>query len=218
MNVLRFFDNYVEHLRERSDTVKYLAVSAASEAWFAAEAAALMNRIRNEIGVAELSDNSTACNAPRRLIILERGKVDLSVIDLDQEEKDYAFEFKLLHNNKNYRNKITELKRDIARGVGLQRDSWGIVICFYLIFDENHWGNYRPVGGFKGPATAEAVTEAWARAMEVPSQEGHPALEWVVTPQVICSLNDANYIAPSQGASVSIGLVRQARRDTKRAH
>ena len=218
MNVLRFFDNYVEYLRERSETVKYLAVSAASEAWFAAEAAALMNRRRNEIGVAGLSDTSSACNAPRRLIILERGKVDLSIIDIEQKEKDYAFEFKLLHNNKNYRSKIAELKRDVARGVGLQRDSWGVAICFHLIFDEKHRGNYQPIGGFKSPVTAEAMTETWAEAMAVPSQDEHPALEWAVTPQLICTLDDANYIAPDNGASVSVGLVRQARRATERAH
>lgn len=209
MDVKAFFLHYVEHLRERSPSLRYLAVSAASEYWLAFEAAVMIDAMRPELELDECLDTGDGIRAPRWLVIPEKRKVDLSVIDLLETECGEAFEFKLVHNNKNLAAKVAELRRDVARETPFAARQWGLLVYMHLVFADDHWGQYRPLGGRSRPKGLREAHRLVHQAMSEPGEA--PPLRWEVAPVPVCDLEGANYVRPGSESGVWVGLVRSSR-------
>lgn len=87
--------------RELTGDLSLLAAGAAFEAWLAFEARILLERHRNHLGIAAMHWTAN-----------EYRKVDLGVWE-GSDTIDVAMEFKLIHNNKNWRSKADEAWGDL---------------------------------------------------------------------------------------------------------
>ena len=93
---------------------------AGPEHWLSLEAAAFLDLQREIFGLDEILDKST--NAPRWFISAEHAKVDLFVEDENDSYKTAtAIEFKVIHNNQHFYDKIRGIRHDLkkpVKGVG----------------------------------------------------------------------------------------------------
>lgn len=204
MNASAFFQAYLQRLRSNSDTVRYLAVSAASEHWYASEAAALIDANRTRYGLDGWRHAGPGVRAPRWLVVPERAKVDLSVIDLEEAEIGAAFEFKVAYNNKNLASQIIRFRSDISRETPFKAQRWGVLIYTHLIFADGQWGNYGPLGGRRAPLGSEEVL-AGLKCIAT-DRRNVPPLSWVTGFELICNLEGANYVKPGAGCGVWAAL------------
>jgi len=105
-----------EHLateqRLRS-AVDLLASGAAFEAWLAFEARLLAEGARNELGLAELTKDPHGAPVPRYWMANEYCKIDFYIGDVRDNAAVLALEFKLIHNNKNWKHKSDEVWADL---------------------------------------------------------------------------------------------------------
>ena len=112
-----------EHLAEQEaarQAVSRLASGAAFEAWLSFEARLLMESHRAELSLAGLTMDRHNEPVDRYWIANEHAKVDVGVLDVADEhgEWEIALEFKIIHNNKNWRSKCDEIWGDLLPGVG----------------------------------------------------------------------------------------------------
>ena len=119
IDLCRYFDEYLQRQEQEEErkTLSLLVGGAAFEAWLAFETRLITERRRSELGLeAELDDGGNP--VPRYMICNERKKVDFSIIDLKDSELELALEFKLIHNNKNWKSKAGEVWADVFPGDG----------------------------------------------------------------------------------------------------
>lgn len=211
MNIDKFFSLYLDHLKQKSDVIQYFSVSAASEAWYATEAAFLVNQQRKSLGLAGKLPGSRGLTAPRWKVILEQDRRDLSIVDLgEQEERGTVFEFKLFHNNKNLFSKIISIKNDISRNDQTHFETYGIVLITHMIFADGHWGRYYPTGGINAPTSFDDLMDTINEHLEKPSGLDSGTARWRIAPQEVCSLDTSNYIQPGYGSCVCLGVLEKS--------
>jgi hypothetical protein len=99
-----FFDGFTRYLREeRAKALQFLAVTASFEHWIQFEAGAWINENRAAVGL----------DSEHWWIALELRKGDTWLVNR-VEPPSIGIEFKGIHNNKNCRGKVWELRRDLS--------------------------------------------------------------------------------------------------------
>ncbi len=107
-----------EHLRaeeERRVAVSRVATGAAFEGWLAIETRLQMELHRDRLGLHGESTDRHGQKVDRFWICNEYNKVDLGILDYEEDLDRWiaAFEFKLVTNNKNWKKKCDEVWDDL---------------------------------------------------------------------------------------------------------
>ncbi len=189
-----------------------IAATAAPEHWLSLEAAALLDVNRARFGLGEPLDERH--NVPRWLIAAERKKVDMWIEDQVGEQPPYSVEFKVAHNNKNFYQKIWEIRRDLKKVIpnvhmNDQVIRWGVVLLVFHQFYKDQRGGYAVNRHFED---CEGMLQAFEHALHDDDgwYEGAPKLELALEPVLLCDMASANYIDPERGRSaIYIALVRR---------
>lgn len=92
--------------------VSLLAGGAAFELWLAFETRLILEVNRERLGLDEQCDHNGR-RVPRYWIGNEYHKVDLGITDVWTDEWVAALEFKLIHNNKNWKHQVDGVWRDL---------------------------------------------------------------------------------------------------------
>jgi hypothetical protein len=104
-----------EHLAEQQharNAVSTLAAGAAFEGWLAFETRLLVERSREDLGLGGFAETSGK-PVPRFWMANEYCKIDFYIGDVLHDVPVLAFEFKLIHNNKNWSTKADEVWGDL---------------------------------------------------------------------------------------------------------
>lgn len=205
------------HLAERKDVVRFLAVTAAMERWVQFEAAALIDQNRDALGIG----GEFATGLPRWWIACEHKRRDLWLRDqgdphVHVEGGGVGVEFKAVHNNKNYVNRVASIRADLTTDAALSDGpDWGVIVATYVQYARASGSLYWALRDVdRTPLTA---TRFWKRLHEdlrsKDARWGETTPLDVVDHATVASLRDAHYVDPSvDGCEVRLLLV-QARRD-----
>jgi hypothetical protein len=212
-NTVKFFDALANHLVNRSDDVRALAVMAAMEHWIQFEAAALVDRNRKALGIGGVRNED---GTPAYWVACEPSKVDLWI---EGDDEALAIEFKVVHNNKNLYTKVSELRRDLATSKAVPNTEVPVrrvgVILSVCVQYMPPYGRRYPVlrASPKDAALADEEFEAEvvkALADSDPWYQGRASLSVVKGPAEIADLRQAHYVDKSKGGAVKLWLVGSA--------
>jgi hypothetical protein len=114
----RILEDRLDQGGKSAELVSSLASGAAFEAWLSFEARLLLEQHREEFGLADIIQDSDGTPVPRYYFANEWRKVDLCVSEYRPEAPELdscltTIEFKLIHNNKNWPTKLTEVHEDL---------------------------------------------------------------------------------------------------------
>lgn len=206
-----YFDLLVSHLHHenRNKILRSISVTSAPEHWLSLEAAGVLDTNREHLGLSEALDSRP--NVPRWLVAAERRKVDLWVEDQTEEGDPISVEFKVIHNNKNFNERILSLRRDFEKQFTdyVCPERWGIALLVYVRFYDDQSGIF---AYDRGLTDLDTFLHAFKQSIAVRDRVyGSPALELVFEPVEICDLTKSNYIDPDKGESaIYMALVKQA--------
>jgi hypothetical protein len=152
-----FFEGFSRYMQEdRAGAVRFLAETASFEHWAQFECGAWLNEHRHCLGL----------NVDDWKIALEWSKGDTWLVDR-RTSRSIGIEFKCIHNNKNCRTKIWELRRDLSdekvlpKGLSSENTiRFGFAILVFLRYERGCEGGYQTLGGVvRDPWTPERFLE-----------------------------------------------------------
>jgi hypothetical protein len=209
LDVDKFFDELVQHLRSRSDVVASLAVMGAVEHWIQFEAAALVDRSRSKLGI----DGSSG-PTPNWWVACEPRKVDLWIEGPDEA---VAIEFKTVHNNKNFYAKVWELRSDLTPsrkpvpGVATPVRRFGIIVVTCVHYIPSSSGRFVVLRTAPRERPMNKSEIEWELRHALgdldPWYQGLPAIRVLRGPHPVCDLKLAHYVDPTSESDVALWLV-----------
>ncbi len=121
----RLLDDHLAEQETSRQAVSRFASGAAFEAWLSFEARLLLESYRAELSLAGLTMDRFQEPVDRYWIANEHAKVDLGVLDVGDESRTWeiALEFKIIHNNKNWKSKCDEIWGDLLPRAGAPKAS-----------------------------------------------------------------------------------------------
>jgi hypothetical protein len=119
-DVAELLDDHLHTQEANRSALSRLAAGAAFEAWLSFETRLLMEQHRGALGLDEQIVDRHGERVHRFFITNEYRKVDLGILDVREHEGrwDLAIEFKIVHNNKNWRQKCDEVWADLLPVAG----------------------------------------------------------------------------------------------------
>lgn len=148
-------------------------------------------------------------------ILPERCKVDLLITN---NKSGTVIEFKAIHNNKNFAQRIVSLSNDAckakekSKGYGLDKTKvnfMGAAFLVYTQFSDEQWGGYRPLGGRAAPDTLEDFFNKFEEELAKNN------LKVEAGPEKICSLDGAHYIKTGVHSSCWLAHIVQDKSQSK---
>jgi len=112
IGLCRLLDEHLLAQERGRRAVSLLASGAAFEAWLAFEMRLLAENNRGQLELDDVISHNGA-RVPRYFICNEQMKVDFSVIDAVDSAVELAIEFKLIHNNKNWKHQADAVWNDL---------------------------------------------------------------------------------------------------------
>jgi len=195
-----FFDGFRRYLQQdRRNTLRFLAPSVSFEHWIQLEAAAWINENRTTVGL----------NAEDWDIIPEHKKCDISLANAIALP-NVNIEFKMIHNNKDCRNQISDLGRDLGdekplpEGLSNANTSrFGVAVLVYLRYNPECADNHSIRGGKRNPWPPEQFLGFFRSECESPFCHLFTDIEQLV------SLEGAIGIYPDSGSAIWLAMVQR---------
>ena len=141
-------------------------------------------------------------------ITCEHKKVDMWLANR-AETAAVAIEFKAIHNNKNFRSKVCEVRYDLsdAKVTPATRAPvvrYAIIVCTFAWYTRGEEGNY--VRSSMQPDQFKTAIEDELQSVQA-YYVGLPTAHLVAW-ENICDLENAHYLETSKGCGVWLGLVK----------
>jgi len=201
-----FFDDLVSHFRSRAEQVRSLAVMVANEHWFQMESAALLDQKREKYGI-----GGGPARTPDWWIACEYKSVDLWIQKQD-DSRGVAIEFKAVHNNKNFWDKIKGIRKDLSKEKKIPPikgavSRYEIIVGTFAWYVPGHDDRYPLLTALK----AQDFKKEMAKTLKDPDEwyDGLPLVK-LMRWESICDLEDARYIDKGHGCGVWLGLAEAA--------
>jgi hypothetical protein len=214
-NSVAFFNGFCDHLEhQRASTLAYISVVAAQECWAQFEALAWLHSNRELVGLHGGDSERLAYD-----VLAEVHKIDLWIQEPrgTPDQKGIGIQFKVIHNNKNFRSKVLELRRDISNTrqppngfVGANVQNAGIAILVYVRYIKGLEGGYKLLRNENrgSPVTPDEFLNMF-RAECASNSNGVSALIPIAGPRRVVLLDGQPYIDPSCiGCAIWLVLLR----------
>ena len=209
-NINSYFEGLVSHLIRRKRELRALAVMSATEHWVQFEGAALLATKRDQFGL-----GGSKNGVPKWLVAAERGKLDLWITNY---KTAYVIEFKAVHNNKNFYEKVRQTRSDLSRSkipddyplppAAAPPRRWAIVVLTYTHYQSGQEGHFSPLRAERQLVQGSEFQELLRGELRSLDQryEKMPSAK-ILDVRPIVELDDAPYIERGHGSCVALALV-----------
>jgi hypothetical protein len=203
----KFFSLLADHLEKRSDNVAHLTTMAAIERWVQFEGAALLS---SSAGRTECGITGGTSTDPRWWVVCEYKTVDLLV---QGPRATVAIEFKAVHNNKNFRNKVREIRWDLSKPLDSRLDvdqRSAIAVVAYARYHDSD--RYKPLRmSPRGPLVESSRLGALLKEALASDDDYYRRLPGarVVKWRRIADLEGAPYVERGCGAYAALALIER---------